>query len=973
MHNALEAIGQKYKDFFVTNYFPIPELKSTLIELVHEPTGARVMHIANDDPENLFCLSFQTLPTSSNGVPHILEHTVLCGSKKFPVKDPFFSMTRRSLNTFMNALTYPDFTCYPASSQVEKDFYNLLEVYLDAVFAPELKKLSFLQEGHRLQFVDGKLQFQGIVYNEMKGAMNDSESRLWQAITKHLLPNLPYSYNSGGDPKDIPHLTHQELLEFYEAYYHPSRCLFFFYGNLPLHKHLDFIAEQTLNNAKKTALLNPIPLQPRFKSPIRAVDFYSIDPNEEIEEKAEIAFCWLTAHIAQQSDVLALCLLEIILLDTDASPLKMALLKSGLCKEVDAMLDIEMSEIPFSIICRGCNTANEEKLKALLFKTLRRIASSPIDPELIEAAIHQLEFQRTEIGGEGGPFGLTLFLRAGLLKQHGSDPEQALLVHSLFNELRDRLKDKDYLPNILRTYLIDNNHFLTQLLLPDPNLEKREKEQEQARLQQIEERLTAQEKQTILQQNEELLKYQEAVEHQSLDCLPIISLKDIPAKAKDFPLHHSTTESFEIYHHDCFTNQIIYADLLFDLPHIELEEMPLLSLLSKLWTELGCGGKTYEETLQFIQAHTGDVDAHLSLHVSTLNPDHLLPSFSFRGKALQRKAEPFFQLLYDLAQGPDFSDKARIKEWLQQHATELEGDLARSAINYAIQMTLSGNSNASQLYNLWNGLPYYQFIKKIAKDKQASWIKNLSTLAKKIVSNGKPHLILSCSKEDYDILKKAHFYKLSAWKPTSTVTPWKGNYPLTSLESQIRLFPSPVAFTALGLRTASYRDPSVAELMISTQLLENVVLHKEVREKGGAYGASASYAPTTGNYHIYSYRDPHFSQTLEAFSKAIDRIGAGQFTAQELEEAKISLIATMDTPITPGGRAIVAYSWLRSGRTYEARQKLRQEILQATKEDVARAVLHNLKQHTVTIVSFMGEEQAKKEEKVGIVVKDLLS
>jgi Zn-dependent M16 (insulinase) family peptidase len=973
MHKALNGVGQTYKSFLVTKYFPLIELNSLLIELVHEPTGARVIHIANDDPESLFCLSFQTLPTSSNGVAHILEHTVLCGSKKFPVKDPFFAMTRRSLHTFMNALTGQDFTCYPASSQVEKDFYNLLEVYLDAVFFPELKKLSFLQEGHRLQFSDGKLQFQGVVYNEMKGAMTSSESRLWQAIAKHLLPNLPYAYNAGGDPKEIPSLSYEELLEFHRAYYHPSRCLFFFYGGLPLTKHLDFIERHALKKAEKTSLLDPLPLQPRFTGPIRAVDFYSVDANENLEGKTQIAFSWLTAHLSQQSDVLALSLLECILLETDASPLKMALLKSELCKEVDASLDIEMSEIPFSVVCRGCDTANEEELQKLLFKTLRTIASKPIDPNLIEAALHQLEFQRTEIAGEGGPFGLTLFMRAALLKQHGNEPEHALLVHSLFAELRDRLKDKDYLPGLIRKYFLDNRHFLTQILIPDPEMEKREQENEQERLRQIEARLSESEKQAIIKQTAELLKYQETIEHQSTDCLPKVTLQDIPPHPKDFPLIHSETKHFDVYYHNCFTNQIIYADFLFDLPHIEAEDLPLLSFLSKIWTELGCGGKSYEETLQFMQAHIGEIDAHLALHVSANDPNVLMPAFSLRGKALRRKAEPFFQLLYDLAHGPDFSDRARLRECLLQHATELEHDLARNAINYAIQLTLSGYSTASYIYNQWHGLPYYQFIKRIASDKKGQWMKRLSELAKKLISSGKPHLILSCGKEEYDELKKANFYKLSAFEPTAKMDLWKGNYPLLAIESQIRLMPSPVAFTALGFRTASYCDPGVAELMISTQLLENVVLHKEIREKGGAYGSSASYAPTTGNYHLYSYRDPHFAQTLESFAKAIDRIGAGAFTDQELEEAKIGLIGAMDTPVVPGGRAIVAYSWLRSGRTYEARQNLRNEIFTATREQVAAGVLQNIKKHAVTVVSFMGEELAKKEERTGLPVKELLS
>lgn len=264
MHPALTAVQQTYRDFQVVQYLRLEELQSTLIELIHEPTGAKVMHIANDDPENLFCLSFQTLPTSSNGVAHILEHTVLCGSKKFPVKDPFFSMARRSLNTYMNALTGHDFTCYPASSQIEKDFYNLLEVYIDAVFHPNLKKESFLQEGHRFAFAEPEdlnspLVYQGIVYNEMKGAMIGPESRLWEKISEHLTPDLTYAHNSGGNPKEIPNLTLEELKEFHQTYYHPSRCLFFFYGNIPLSKHLDYLQDHALKGVQKAPQLSPLP------------------------------------------------------------------------------------------------------------------------------------------------------------------------------------------------------------------------------------------------------------------------------------------------------------------------------------------------------------------------------------------------------------------------------------------------------------------------------------------------------------------------------------------------------------------------------------------------------------------------------------------------------------------------------------------------------------------------------------------
>ena len=969
MQSALDAVGQIYNDFIITKYLPLKELKSTLIELVHEPSGAKIMHIANDDPENLFCLSLQTFPSSSNGVAHILEHTVLCGSKKFPVKDPFFAMTRRSLNTFMNALTGQDFTCYPASSQVEKDFYNLLDVYLDAVFYPELKKVSFLQEGHRLEWVGERLQFQGVVYNEMKGAMSSSESRLWRAIGKHLTPDLTYQYNSGGDPKEIPNLSYEELVEFHRTFYHPSRCLFFFYGQLPLAKHLSFIEERVLLGTAKLAPLPPLPLQPRFQEPIRATEHYPIAAQESEVEKTEIAFSWLTTHLSQQGETLALCLIESILMETDASPLKMALLKSKLCKEAESAIDVEMSEVPMTILCKGCDPAHEEGLKKVLFKVLYALASKPIDAELIDAALHQLEFQRMEIGGEGGPFGLNLFLRAGLIKQHGSEPEDALLVHSLFAELRDRLQDPLYLPGLIQKHLLKNPHFLTLVLLPDKELEKKELEEEKHRLERIRAKLSEKEKEAIVQQSKELLKYQEEVEHQSLDCLPKVTLKDVPPKARDFPLHSEETSAAKIYHHNCFTNQILYVDFLFDVPHIEQEDLPLLGMLSRVWTELGCGGKNYEETLHFMQANTGGIDAYLALHVAADNYEHLLPAFSLRGKALDRKIEPFFQLLFDYAKGPDFSDTERLCEWLEQHVTELDTHLIKNALNYATQQTLAGYSTASFIHSQWHGLPYYRFVKQLAANKQKHWISRLKTLAKAVVSNGKPHLILSCSRDQFDSLREKNFYELGTWTPVSSRTPWQGRYEKPAAASSAHIISSPVAFTARGLRTAAYRDAGVAELMISTELLDNVILHKEIREKGGAYGSGASYAPTTGNYSLFSLRDPHVSKTISTFQQALEKIGSGQFNERELEEAKLGLIASLDTPVPPASRAITAYAWLRSGRTLKNRQTLREQILRATKEQIMTAVQRLLHLPSTT-VSFLGQELWEKENPPLALIKD---
>ncbi|MBS0625192.1 MAG: insulinase family protein [Verrucomicrobia bacterium] len=964
MDRALNAIGQTYRGFRITQYSPLEELQSTLIELVHEPTGARVMQIANNDPENLFCLSFKTLPDSSNGVAHILEHTVLCGSRKFPIKDPFFSMTRRSLNTYMNALTGQDFTCYPASSQVEKDFYNLLEVYADAVFHPNLKKESFLQEGHRFAFTEPEnsaspLTYQGVVYNEMKGAMNSPDSRLFKALGEKLTPDLTYAYNSGGDPKEIPALTHEELIDFHKTFYNPSRCLFFFYGNLPLSKHLDFILTHALEGAEKTSQIPLLPRQKRFTAPVYAEGHYPISAEESAEGKAMIAINWLTAPIAEQTDLLGLSLIDVILMDTDASYLKKALLKSGLCAQADSSIDLEMSEVPFTIICKGCKETDAENLKNCCFETLEKFISQPISPEKVEAALHQLEFDRMEIGAEGIPFGLTLFFRSALLKQHGVEPESGLLIHTLFNDLRARLKDPSFIPNLVRKYLLDNPHFILLTLKADPKLEQKENQEERDRLDAIQAKLSPQKAAEIVRESKHLAQFQEEQENLSLDCLPKVTLDDVPRKAVDFPLSEKKGERLSVYHTDAFTNQILYADLLFDLPHFSVDELPLLSLYTRIFTELGCGGRNYAKNLEFIEAYTGGADASLSLHPTFPNSDLLRPAFSIRIKALKRHTRQLFDLLKDFAQGVDLTDRERLREWMLQHATELQNRLSKNAMNYAVQLGFSGITLPSFVYNRWHGLPYYNAIQKWVKDDR--WIEGLQKIQHKLFG-GPAELVLSCDASQFQEISQQKFFGLAEKLPKAPFTPWKSDYSLEPVSSQGRLISSPVAFTVQTLRTCTFSEKDAAMLLIAGDLLDNVALHTEIREKGGAYGSGATYAPTIGNFHLYSYRDPNLSKTIQAFQNALDQIASSQFDEEDLEEAKLGVIQTLDAPVPPGNRAMTAYSWKRAGRTLKDRQAFREAILGATSEQVAQVVSRRLLKQPRTTISFLGQDLYDKEK-----------
>lgn len=968
MQSALEVKGQAYRGFLITKYLPLPELQSTLIELVHEGTGARVIQISNDDQENLFSLSFQTLPNSSNGAAHILEHTVLCGSEKFPVKDPFFSMARRSLNTYMNALTGQDFTCYPASSQVEKDFYNLLEVYLDAVFHPKLLKLSFLQEGHRYCFAESSnpssaLKIQGVVYNEMKGAMAGPDQRLWFYLFKHLLPDLTYAFNSGGDPKEIPNLTHEQLIEFHKTFYHPSRCLFFFYGNLPLAQNLDKISE-VLQGVEKIPPLPPLALQSRFSAPVFVKETYPIAPGEDQTKAALIALSFLTAPISSQDELLALSLIDSLLTDTDVSPLKYALLQSGLCAAVDSSLDLEMSEAPWVLICKGCEGDSSKAISSLVRSTIEKLAQSGFDPKAIEASLHQLEFQRSEIGGEGVPFGLSLFFRAALTKQHGAEPESALLIHSLFSDLREKLSNPDYLPSLLRRYFLDNPHFVCLTLLPDPDLQQKEREEEENRLFQQKAHLPEEKIQEILAQEKELAAFQAKIENQSLDCLPKIELSDVSRKAKNYPLQVLRIGQLDLLHHDCFTNRIVYADLVYDLPFVAREDLVYLPFWTRCMTEIGCGKNSYAEMLNLQQAVVGELGAAISPYIAHETPHLVKPALSFRAKALHQKTAPLLELLKDYSLFANFLDPERIKELLLEHAAEMQLKMAKKALGYAIQMALSGFSKPTALQQIWSGLPYYSAVMEWAKAPQ-DLPETLDRLYRMLVGACQPNLVLSCAEREKENLTR-HLTSLADSFPARKVSAaWNTEeIEIQPVHSQGRMIASPVAFNALGLESVPYSHPDSAALMVATDLFENIVLHKEVREKGGAYGSGANYAPTTGHFIFYSYRDPHLSRTHKAFLKALERIAAGKFKSRDLEEAKLGVLQNLDAPLSPGQRARAAYGWLRTGRTYELRDSWRRAILDCSKEAVTSAVSRLAdKTDRGVFISFAGESLLKKEAK----------
>lgn len=932
--------------FTIKKRTKIEEIDVELVEIVHKKTGAEIIHIVADDDENLFSLCFKTYPHDDTGAAHILEHTVLCGSRKYPVQDPFFSMLRRSSNTFMNALTSKLWTCYPAASKIEKDFYNLFDIYIDAVFYPLLRKESFLQEGHRLEFEKPKdpnspLLLKGIVYNEMKGAYANPTSYLWRKLMASLCEGSVYGNDSGGDPECIPMLSYEDLLNFHATYYDPSRCIYYLYGNIPTEKHLAFLETKILGQAERKTPIPPTKHIDRYKKRKYEIAHYACQ-DTDLKQKTFIAFGFLTTKIEEEEELLALALLDSILMETDASLLKQKLLSSKLCIQASSSYDPDAPDIPVAFILRGCEQDQADLVEALFFKSLEEIAEEGIPQNLISSALHQLEFSRSEIGSGGEPYGLELMGRTLLPYLQGGSLFEGLKIHSLIHRLEILTKDPSYLPSLLRKHYINNQHMCRLILAPDPDLLQKQEEKEAATLKAKQKGLTPLEIETILKETKAQEAYRKNKEKEDTSCLPILGLEDIPKQVSYFPIDKHSEGELAIYHHSVFTNRIIYADIVFDLPQIEEQDLPYLRLFASLITELGAGGRNYIDNLNYIQENIGGIWTSLSLNVQKGNTQSCYPTIAISGKALEKKSHALFHLFKDFILSPNFNDQARIKELIIQSFTGLQHRLNSQAIGYALKESTSGFSPWNHVNNLWHGLPYFKFLENLVKtidqniEEITSKLKNLS---RTIFHLNNPHLLLACDKGFYETLKNEGFYGFPKFSEASTpFRPWVELATPKQVQSSGRILASPIANNVMALSTATLSSEYAAPLKIASYLFENLEVHKKVRELGGAYSSGVKYNILTGNYQFYSSRDPNITSTYLAFKEAIERVSQGEFTEQDLLEAKLSYIQDVDGVVPPGSRAAVTYFQHKVGLTKAIRQAFRDQVLATTREEIAQAV-----------------------------------
>ncbi|MFP3980709.1 MAG: insulinase family protein [Desulfobacterales bacterium] len=940
--------GDRIAGYHIEKIVELPEISAFFYELKHPATGAGHIHISRPDPENTFSVIFKTVPWDSTGVAHILEHTVLCGSVNYPVRDPFFSMMKRSLNTFMNALTASDWTMYPFATQNEKDFYNLMSVYLDAVFFPRLDRLSFKQEGHRLEPEPDpetgkqRLVYKGVVYNEMKGAMSSPDQVMARSLLNALYPDTTYSYNSGGEPEEIPKLTHDQLVAFHKRHYHPSNAFFYTYGDLPLAPHLQFIEDTILHRFSRIDPGTEVPSQPRWKNPATATYRYPVDPGEDTRKKAQACVAWLTADIRDAYEVLVLAVLEQVLIGNPGAPLRKALMDSDLGSTLSdgSGLDSENKDTMFACGLKDVDPEDAEKIETIIFDVLSDLAEKGVERRLVDSAIHQIEFHRKEVTNTPFPYGMKLLLRFSGDWLHQGDPSVSLKLDTLLARFFHEMEATNLMEDRIRKHFLDNPHRVRMVLEPDTKLYEKRQQHENETLAAMESRLSREELDQLREDAEALLQLQDAQE--DLSCLPKLEKEDIPP---DIRVMHASDRrdqiSTDLY--DQPTAGILYYTAAFGIQSVDPDLIPMIPLFCYAMTQCGTSDYDYVELARRIDQYTGGLG--LSITASSRLSEEgtpCLPMLTISSKCLSRNIGHMFDLLRDLLKKYDFSDFERLGHLLMEIRSDMEASVVHNGHRLAISLAARNFSAASALNETWHGIHQLKNLKKLTENLDTPYLEKIagdfSRIADSVFheNNFQAALIgetadLAAGVEETEALCKelnpgpGCGFGCPAFAPESGL-PREGWATSTA-----------VSFVAQTIETRRITHADAPVLAVISKLLKSMFLHREIREKGGAYGGFSIYQMENGLFYFGSYRDPQIVNTLHVYEAAAEFIISGDYDRENVKEAILQVCSDFDRPDPPGPEASKAFYRKLIGLSDDLRRRFKQQLLKVTLEQVQAA------------------------------------
>ncbi|MEB6665596.1 insulinase family protein [Acinetobacter vivianii] len=967
--DVTESITQTiHPAFQLLRQHHVEALDIQVSEYKHKVTGAVHYHLATSHDENVFLVAFRTQPMDSKGAAHILEHTALCGSEKFPVRDPFFLMIRRSLNTFMNAFTAADWTAYPFATQNKKDFQNLLSVYLDAAFAANLNPLDFAQEGIRIELENDQAVYKGVVFNEMKGAMSSPTDQLYHQLAHHLFPETTYHYNSGGDPKDIPDLSYEQLVDFYKTHYHPSNAVFMTFGNQSAYDLQEQFESLALHKFSQGTTLYSKP-EKRLTAPVEVTESYAVD-SEDLKDKTYHVMSWLLPQTSDTKLRLGMRLVEGILLENSASPLRHYLETCGYAQSTGPLMGVDDSNFEMTFYCgvQGSNAEHAETFKNGILDILKDVASKPVDTDFVDAILHQIELHQREINGDGTPYGLSLILNGLGSAIHHSDPIHVWDVDSAIEQVKEELKDPMWLSNLIQTHLLDNPHRVQMTLVPDATKSVKEQQAEQARLADITANLTDAQKIEIEEKTAALKQRQDTPDN--LELLPKVGLEDVPAELQIVQgqlreiICNRLDTPLNLYH--AGTNGIYYQQVLIQIPD-EIVQSPYFNLLSILMGEVGAGEYDYLEFQQIQTAVSGGLGMGASLRSKVDDKDRISAWLTLTTKSLTQKLDAI-QLLKLAFEQLRFDEKDRIIELLQQRKTRWQSRLSGSGHSYAMQAASRQMSALARrdYHNTGLGALNWltELVNKIDQDDAAyqALIGELQSIHRKLLQAPKQFLLV-CEEHQSDRLVEEIQNVWDKLAVDGTPVQLTQVEPVNTSDDEAWLIQANVQFCASAYQAVDVAHPDAAPLMVLAAYLRNGFLHSAIREKGGAYGGGASYDGNACSFRFYSYRDPRLAETFNDFEASVQWLLNTEQQPHQLEEAILGLVASMDKPGSPAGEAITACYALLHARTPKFRKILRERLLNVNLNDLQRVAKQYLlaqKPVKAVVAPFAKREELQK-------------
>jgi len=1005
--SAIPAVGQKLHGFVITAVHELDEFRAKGIHARHLESSMEVYHVHNDDEENLFAFALRTIPEDSSGVAHILEHTVLCGSERFPIKDPFTLLVKGSMNTFLNAFTFPDKTVYPASSTVPQDLFNLMEVYGDAVYFPQIKPEMFRQEGHRLEFgPDGKLVRSGIVLNEMKGNYSTHDSVAADWCYRSLFPGSSYEHDSGGDPAAIPTLDYETFRAFHKKYYSPGNTLLFLYGNIPTSDYLSFVNSKFLSRFASGSYGQALPAGAvldvkTFTTPRELTVTCPADPEDAESNSASVTMNWLLPAVTDPLEVLSHEILSELLIGSPASPLQRALVDSGLGEDLSSPsgLETELYRLIFSVGLRGTSEERKTDIAKLIRSTLANICEQGFDKDLVEGTMRRFEFRAREI--KGGPFGLRLMRRSLRAWLHGASPDLSLRFADTMSGIRNQLAaNPRYFEALVQSRYLDNPHASVVTVLPDASQNAREAAAEEQELSALLASMSPTEQQRIREEQATLKLYQETPDSpEAVAKLPFLGEADIPRTVRTIPQQTKKAtidhDTIPVHEHDIYTNGICYMDIAFNSNALLPEELFFLPTLLGIIPNLGLPGHGYEKTATELSLVSGGFAGYCETSMRMDQSQSILSFFRF--KSLNTDIAEAVRLCTSLISRADLSDKKRLLDLFVENRNESRSSIVPSGSAYAAMRSERFFAPSEALEELWRGITQIlgaESLEKQLGDKLAPFLSEaLQALRKRLLARNTmllniagdttsmnqaqaaildwakslPEHVMEQNTSMRTILEKhagkawtANFLHLCS----DAMAPQAPAHVGRELQAEALTLSSKVAFTASSTVGAVLGSKAYAAQSILAHQMRSGQLWERIRMKGGAYGANASNDGLSRTFSFSSYRDPNIASSFHAYRESLADLATNGMSPQDLVLAKIGIVARDIRPLAPAEQSYIALRRSLYGASDALRQQTRDWTIKLQDQDIREEAqsLAKLMQNAQNAV-ITGSELADKEER----------